>query len=103
MLLATQTALSCCRLECYINLIHMNSNSYASMYLQHLRKNLHINFASIESSISGMMCFAIANLPSEMAQYFWGILIKYIVNNMVMETLTVLTPSPIHINRVQFT
>src|SRR5882724_2543213 len=102
MLLATQTALSCCTLECYINLIHMNSNSYASMYLQHLRKNLCINLTSIESSISGIMHFAIANLPSEMAWYSWGNLIMYIVNNMVMETLTVLSPSPIHLDRVHF-
>ena len=81
----------------------MNSNSYTSMYLQHLWKNLCINLALIESSISGIMHFAIANLPSEMAQYSWGNLIKYIVNNMVMETLTVLSPSPIHLDRVQFT
>jgi len=71
MLLAAQTALSCCRLECYINLIHMDSNSYTSMYLQHLQKNLHINVASIESSISGIMHFAVANLPSEMAWYLF--------------------------------
>src|SRR5882724_10169517 len=102
MLLATQTALSCCRLKCYINLICINLNSYASMYLQHLQKNLPINLTSIESSISGMIHFAIANLPSETAWYSWENLIMYIVNNMVMETLTVLSPSPIHLDRVQF-
>ena len=70
----------------------------------HLTYKAHTDpLTSIESSISGMMHFAIANLPSEMAQYSWGNLIMYIVNNMVMETLTVLSPSPIHLNRVQFT
>ena len=81
----------------------MNSKSYASMYLQHLQKNLCINLASIESSISGMMHFAIENLPAETAQYSWGNLIMYIMNKMVMETLTVLSPSPIDLDRLPFT
>src|SRR6266481_1062554 len=59
------------KLECAHELIHQNSNSYASMYRQHFRKNLCNNFVLIESSISGMTCFAVANLPSETARYSW--------------------------------